>query len=102
MLDHNPLAELKWWLLNIDLVNGSPITPPTLTFFIMTDASKTGWRAVFQGHHTKGRWSEDESRLHVNVLEPKATFMALKSFLGLLENGQYQSNSTHKQQDMKI
>ena len=79
-LDHNPLAKLKWWLLNIDSVNGSPITPPTPTFFIMTDASKTGWGAVFQGHHTKGHWSEDERRLHVNLLKLKATFLALKTF----------------------
>lgn len=41
-LDHNPLDELKWWLLNIDSVNGSPITPPASTLFIKTDASKAG------------------------------------------------------------
>lgn len=80
-LDHNPLTELKWWLLDPDSVNGSPITPPAATLFITTDASKTGWGAVCQGHRTNGGWSEDERRLHTNVLELKAAFLALKSFL---------------------
>lgn len=28
----------------------------------------------------KGRWSEDEIRLHINVFELKAAFLALKAF----------------------
>lgn len=45
-LDHNPLADLKLWLLNTHSANGSPITPPAPTLFITTAASKTGWCAV--------------------------------------------------------
>ena len=45
-LDHNPLTDLKLWLLNTHSANGSPITPPAPTLFITTAASKTGWCAV--------------------------------------------------------
>ena len=47
LLDRNPLEELKWWLSNIDTVNSSPIVPPAPTLFIASDASKTGWGAVY-------------------------------------------------------
>ena len=71
-LDHDCLEELQWWVSNIDYVNGSPIRPPAPTFFITTDASKTGWGAVCESQCTNG---------HINVLELKAAFLALKSFL---------------------
>ena len=80
-LDHNPLEELCWWVSNIDSVNGSPIRPPAPTLFITTDASKTGWGAVCETQRTNGRWSVSERTQHINVLELKAAFLALKSFL---------------------
>ena len=80
-LDHNPLEELRWWVSNIDSVNGSPIRPPAPTLFITTDASKTGWGAVCETQRTNGRWSVSERTQHINVLELKAAFLALKSFL---------------------
>ena len=79
-LNHKALEELKWWLLNIDSVNDSLIRPPIPTLFVTTDASKTGWGAVFQGQRTNGRWSDDERLQHINILELKAAFLALKSF----------------------
>ena len=81
LLDYNSLRELKWWMSNIDSVNSSPITPPLATLCITTDASKTGWGAVCQGQCTNGRWLDNERSQHINVLELKAAFLALKSFL---------------------
>ena len=81
LLDYNSLRELKWWMSNIDSVNGSPITPPLATLCITTDASKTGWGAVCQGQCTNRRWLDNERSQHINVLELKAAFLALKSFL---------------------
>lgn len=46
-----------------------------------TDASKLGWGAVFDGISTGGRWSQEESSLHINVLEMKAVLFGLKCFL---------------------
>ena len=80
-LDHNSLEELRWWVSNINFVNGSPIRPPAPTLFITTDASKTGWGAVCESQRTNGRWSVSERTQHINVLELKAAFLALKSFL---------------------
>ena len=84
-LDHDSLEELHWWVSNINSVNGSPIRPPapTLlsTLFITTDASKTGWGAVCESQRTNRRWSDSERTQHINVLELKAAFLALKSFL---------------------
>ena len=86
-LDHNSLAELHWWVSNITSVNSSPIRPPAPTLFITTDASKTGWGAVCESQRTNGRWSDSERTQHINVLELKAAFLALKSFL---------NNQSHK------
>ena len=80
-LDHNSLAELHWWVSNITSVNGSPIRPPAPTLFITTYVSKTGWGTVCESQRTSGRWSDSEGTQHINVLELKAAFLALKSFL---------------------
>ena len=80
-LDHNSLEELRWWVSNINFVNSSPIRPPAPTLFITTDASKTGWGTVCESQRTNGRWSVSERTQHINVLELKAAFLALKSFL---------------------
>ena len=80
-LDHDSLEELHWWVSNINSVNGSPIRSPAPTLFITTDASMTGWGAVCESQRTNGRWSDSERAQHINVLELKAAFLALKSFL---------------------
>ena len=70
-----------WWVSNINSVNGSPIRPPAPTLFITTYASKTGWGAVCESQRTIGCWSDSERTQHINVLELKAAFLALNSFL---------------------
>ena len=37
--------------------------------------------AVCESQRTNGRWSDSECTQHINVLELKAAFLALKSFL---------------------
>ena len=39
-----------------------------------------------RGSHCKGQWSLPESKLHINHLEPKAVFLALKEFQTLVFN----------------
>jgi len=41
-----------------------------------------GWGATCQGKSTNGKWSSQESTHHINLLELKAAFLALKTFLG--------------------
>ena len=73
--------ELQWWITNIKSANGSPIHPPATEMVITSDASKMGWGATHGNFSTNGRWSKQESALHINVLELKATFLAVQAFL---------------------
>ena len=49
------------------------------TLVIQTDASLFGWGAVFMDTNTQGRWNIEESQCHINVLELKAIYFALKA-----------------------
>ena len=50
---------------------------------IFTDASKAGWGAHLNECTARGTWSLPESKLHINYLELKAVFLALKEFQDL-------------------
>ena len=73
------LQHLKWWLQEDRYRQGIPlkIDPPSHTIF--TDASLSGWGAHVEpeGLLFHGVWTEDQSRLHINVLEMKAIFLSL-------------------------
>ncbi len=51
---------------------------------ITTDASMTGWGAVFEGRPASGEWKEKFLFWHINCLELRAVFLALKYFLPVL------------------
>ena len=73
------LQHLKYWLQEDRYHQGIPlkIDPPSHTIF--TDASLSGLGAHVEpeGLLFHGRWTEDQSRLHINVLEMKAIFLSL-------------------------
>ena len=50
---------------------------------IFTDASKARWGAHLNERTARGTWSLPESKLHINYLELKAVFLALKEFQDL-------------------
>ena len=50
------------------------------------DASKEGWGAHLNKFTARGTWSLPESKLHINHLELKAVFLALKEFKELCSN----------------
>ena len=50
---------------------------------MFTDASKEGWGAHLNELTARGSWSVLESKLHINYLELKAVFLALKEFQDL-------------------
>ena len=99
------LQHLKWWLQEDLYHQGIPlkIDPPFHTIF--TDASLSGWGAHVEpdGLLFHGVWTEDQSRLHINVLEMKAIFLSLsqaahkvKNSTVLGVNGQHYSGSLYK------
>ncbi|KYM99018.1 hypothetical protein ALC62_10253 [Cyphomyrmex costatus] len=80
MLIPSYLQEDFYWWLNIfsDTNQINPIC--TKSFACDSDASMTGWEAACDGQRTYGWWSSEDMTHHINVLELKAAFFALKCF----------------------
>ena len=82
------LQHLKWWLQEDLYRHGIPmkIDPPSHTIF--TVASLSGWGAHMEpeGLLFHGLWTEDQSRLHINVLEMKAIFLSLTRVIHKVKN----------------
>ena len=68
------------------MIQGQPLHPLKHTLQLFTDASREGWGTHLSDHTARGTWSLPESKLHINNLELKAVFMALKQFQDLCEN----------------
>ena len=78
--------HLRWWLEESNVLRGQPLYPLKHALQIFTDASKEGWGAHLDEHTARGTWSLPESKLHINHLELKAVFLALKEFRTLCYN----------------
>ena len=72
--------ELKWWIENLKINKGNSIQTRQPDIIIQTDAALTGWGAHCQGNKTGGPWTREESMLHINILELKAVYLALRTF----------------------
>ena len=72
--------HLDWWLDEKNVLRGQPLHPLCHALQVFTDASNKGCRAHLGDYIARGVWSEPESHLHINFLELKAVFLALKSF----------------------
>jgi hypothetical protein len=72
--------EIQWWKTNLVRCNGKTIRPPSISFWITTDASLKGWGVAMRGKSVGGRWSLSEQGSHINYLELLAMFFGLKSF----------------------
>ena len=75
--------HLQWWLKEDNVLQGQPLHPVKHALQIFTDASKEGWGAHLKELTARGSWSVPESKLHINYLELKAVFLALKEFQDL-------------------
>lgn len=69
--------ELTWWETNIG--QGQNIKPKPFTLEIYSDASPSGWGAFCGKKHFHGFWDKKETQMHINFLEIKAAYYALKS-----------------------
>ena len=58
---------------------------PSRRELVVTDASLTGWGAVWNHRSVRGSWGPRESLLHINTLELRAVHLALRGFLPALE-----------------
>ena len=69
-----------------NVLPGQPLHPLKHALQIFTNASKEGWGAHLNEGTARGTWSLPESKLHINHLELKAVFLALKEFQDLCSN----------------
>ena len=78
--------HLRWWLEESNVLSGQPLHPLKHALQIFTDTSKEGWGAHLNERTARATWSLPESKLHINHLELKAVFLALKEFQDLCSN----------------
>jgi hypothetical protein len=79
VLDNDAIKDITWWRDNVSFVyNDICIPNPSRT--LCTDASKTGWGAIWNVLSTGGLFSEEESIDHINNLELKAVLFGLQSY----------------------
>ena len=78
-LSEKAIFELNWWHSEIDKAY-FPLTKSDPDIDIYVDASNAGWGSYCEGSVANGRWSDEESKWHINVLEMLAIQYALKSF----------------------
>ncbi len=76
--------QLLMWRDPVFLQSGVRMGAIHRRHMITTDASMTGWGAVFEGRPASGEWKEEFLFWHINCLELRAVFLALKYFLPVL------------------
>ena len=72
--------DLLWWIQNVDN-NPHVILRPCPDLTLKCDSSLQGWGSVIDGttQCTGGRWSYQETKLHINTLELKAIYLGLQA-----------------------
>ena len=78
--------HLQWWLKEDNVLTDQPLHPIKHALQIFIDASIEGWGTHLNEHTARGMWSLPGSKLHINYLELKAVFLALKEFQDLCLN----------------
>ena len=78
--------HLRWWLEESIVLPGQPLHPLKHALQIFTDASKEGWGTHLNELIARGTWSLPKNKWHINHLELKAVFLALKEFQDLCSN----------------
>ena len=86
--------HLRLWLEETNVFPGQPLHPLKHALQIFTDASKEGWSAHLNERTARGTWSVPESKLHINHLELKAVFLALKEFQDLCATDSHRQHNS--------
>ena len=79
-LDLQSRLAILWWTNRDNLRRGVPIGTIDVEYYLYTDSSTQGWGAHLQELTASGIWSQDQSQLHINVLELQAIWLGLISF----------------------
>ena len=91
--------HLKWWMDTNRFASRMFIHPPEPTTFLFTDASHSGRGAHLEPVRLSfhGCWSEDQSQLHINILEMMAIHFAHSPLLCYDFDRQYNSGLLYQQ-----
>ena len=79
-------AHLDWCQNPSNVMRGADLHPKDHSIQLFTDASNEGLGTHLDQSSTKGLWSDQEKRPHINVLELKAVSLALRSFKDQCQN----------------
>jgi ribonuclease HI len=78
-------SELNWWIRNIH-TQFRKLNRASPSASIQTDASSLAWGVVFNGKEFGGIWKTDEKNFHINTLEMKAIYYAIKALITKIKN----------------
>ena len=78
VLSQEARLDVLWWLENIDN-SGRAVRCAKHIVTVFTDASEEGWGAHVDESATGGRWSDEEKKDHINILELRAIYLGLSS-----------------------
>ena len=85
-LDRSHFSTPRLVAKSLKVMRGAYLHPKDHSIQLFTDASKEGWGAHLDQSSTKGLWSDQEKRLHINILELKAVSLAIRSFKDQCQN----------------
>ena len=81
ILNDQALEKLQWWIQNLKYFNGRYLIQAKPQIVLHTDASLKGWGANRMGMETGVKWSDEERKLHVNILELLVVKNAILAFI---------------------
>lgn len=84
-IPHNLREDMLWWLQHIKN-DYAIIKNQVYMREIFSDASLTGWGAYCNDNRAFGYWTKEERLQHINILELKAAFFALKLYAKDINN----------------
>lgn len=87
--DRNTKMQVTWayystlrpWRKRIYLTTDVPLGSIPVRRELTTDASLTGWGALWQHRSVSGEWLPRWRKVHINVLELQTVYLALNHFL---------------------
>ena len=86
-LETDQLEELQFWATILPSLQPQPIiTYQGSAVRFQTDASLTGWGVKVDDQVDYGRWTSEESKLHINTLELLGIYKGLQTFASSLTN----------------
>lgn len=84
-------SDILWWISCPVSLPSRSLLPIDYNVTLKSDASSLGWGGYLSSRsYTSGIWSKEEADLHINILELKAVFYCVSSFIEELKDSSLQ------------